>query len=474
MHVLPIMMRVEGRGCAVVGGGTVAARKAALLRRASAAVVVIAPELGPELQDEAAAGRVAYRPRAFVPADLDGITLVIAATDDHAVNEAVFAAADARGIPVNVVDKPELCRFLMPAIVDRSPLLVAISTGGASPVLARRLRARLETLIPANYGRLAALAERLRDTVARRLPALGARRRFWDRLFEGSFAELVHAGREVEAERHVLQALEGAPDDEGLNGGIVHLVGAGPGDPELLTLKALRVLQEADVILYDRLVSDAVLDLARRDAEKVFVGKSCGKHAMPQEMINARLVALARQGQRVVRLKGGDPFIFGRGGEEMEALAAAGITFEIVPGITAALGCAASTGIPLTHREHSHAVTFVTAHLKNGRLDLDWPALARPNQTLAVYMGRGTLDVLCERLIAHGLPAGTPAAVVANGTRSNQRAVRGTLATLPQAAVPGTTDGPALVIIGDVVRLNQDRTGWIERPASTVTLDEAA
>ena len=451
MDVLPIMMRVADRACAVVGGGAVAARKTALLLRAGARVTVIAPELGPELRAEAAAGRIGHRARAFVPADLDGMALVIAATDEHSVNQAVFEAAEARNLPVNVVDRPELCRFLMPAVIDRAPLLIAISTGGASPVLARRIRARLESLIPMRYGRLAALAGRLRNRVADHFPDLGARRRFWDRVLDGAVAELVHAGREREAEARIHAALDRAPDDPALHGGIVHLVGAGPGDPELLTLKALRVLQEADIILYDRLVSEAVLDLARRDAERVYVGKACGRHAMPQEMIHARLIALARQGKRVVRLKGGDPFVFGRGGEEIEALAAAGIAYEVVPGVTAALGCAAAARIPLTHRDHTQSVTFVTAHLKDGNLDLDWPALARPNQTLAVYMGRGTLRAFSAALMAHGLAPQTPAALVVNGTRPDQEIHVSTLAGLADVAASG--DGPALVVVGEVVHI---------------------
>jgi uroporphyrin-III C-methyltransferase / precorrin-2 dehydrogenase / sirohydrochlorin ferrochelatase len=334
MRVFPIMMRLQGRACLVVGEGSVAARKAEQLCRAGGRVTIIAPEPGRELRQLFATSLVAHHPRPFVPADLDGVAIVIAAARDPEVNRGVFAAAEARNIPVNVVDMPNLCSFLMPAIVERAPVVIAISTGGNSPVLARRLRAWLETAIPARYGRLAEMAERFRRHAAAKLPNVDARRRFWDDLFDGPFADLVHAGKDDEAERHLAAALEDFPSDAAATGGIIHLVGAGPGDPELLTIKALRVLQQADVILYDQLVSEAVLDLARRDAEKIPVDNCCRCHALPQNAINELLIDLARQGKRVVHLKGGGPFIFSRGGEEIEALAKAKLPFEIVPGIS--------------------------------------------------------------------------------------------------------------------------------------------
>lgn len=336
MRVFPIMMRLQGRACVVVGEGPVAARKAELLCRAGGRVTIIAPEPEREVRQLLATRLVAHHPRPFVPPDLDGVAVVMAAAGDPEVNRAVSAAAEARNIPVNVVDAPDLCSFLMPAIVERAPVVVAISTGGAAPVLARRLRAWLETAIPARYGRLAGMAGEFRRRVAAKLPNVDARRRFWDHLFDGPFADLVHAGRDDEAERHLAAALEDLPGDAAITGGIIHLVGAGPGDPELLTIKALRVLQQADVILYDRLVSEAVLDLARRDAKKIPLGNRCRDPMPPRNGVNALLIDLARQGKRVVHLKGGDALIFGPGGDAIEAFAKAGLAFEIVPGITAA------------------------------------------------------------------------------------------------------------------------------------------
>jgi uroporphyrin-III C-methyltransferase/precorrin-2 dehydrogenase/sirohydrochlorin ferrochelatase len=336
MRVFPIMMRLQGRACLVVGEGAVASRKAEVLCRAGGRVTIIAPEPGRELRQLLATNLVTHHPRSFVPTDLDDVAVVIAAAGDPEVNRAVFAAAEARNIPINVVDAPNLCSFLMPAIVERAPVVIAISTGGASPVLARRLRAWLEAAIPARYGRLAEMAGRFRRRAAAKLPNVDARRRFWDNLFEGPFADLVHAGRDHEAERLLAAALEDLPNDAAIIGGIIHLVDAGPGDPELLTIKALRVLQQADVILYDRLVSKAVLDLARRDAEKIPIGNRCRGSGLLQN--GKLLIDLARQGKRVVHLKGCDPLIFSPGGEQIEAFAKAGLTFEIVPGITTTFG----------------------------------------------------------------------------------------------------------------------------------------
>jgi uroporphyrin-III C-methyltransferase/precorrin-2 dehydrogenase/sirohydrochlorin ferrochelatase len=337
------MMRLEGRACLVVGESSVAARKAELLCRAGGRVTIIAPEPGREVRWLLATHHVTHYPRSFVPSDLDGVAVVMAAADDSEVNRIVFVAAEARNIPVNVADMPNLCSFLMPAIVERAPIVIAISTGGASPVLARRLRAWLETAIPARFGRLAEMAGRFRHRAAAKLPNVDTRRRFWDTLFDGRFVDLVHAGRDDEAERHLTAALEDLPNNAAISGGIIHLVDAGPGDPELLTIKALRILQQADIILYDSLVSKAVLDLARRDAEKIAVSKRCRCHALPQNGMNELLIDFARQGKRVVHLKGGDPFTFS-GGEEIKALAKAELPpFEIVPGITATFGCGDAT-----------------------------------------------------------------------------------------------------------------------------------
>lgn len=429
MRYFPAFLDLRDRICLVVGDGTVAARKAEALARAGATVRTVA----------------------VLPKDLTGVAVVVVANGD------AQAAARAReaGIPVNVVDQPALSSFIMPAIVERGPVTIAIGTGGAAPVLASLLRARIEALLPAAYGQLAALAESCRALVRRRLPDVSARRLFWRQALTGRVADLVFAGQPAAAR----QALRATLDTHKPAQGRVALVGAGPGDPELLTLKALRLLQEADVVVHDRLVGPAILDLARRDAERIFVGKARDRHTLPQARINALLVCLARQGLRVVRLKGGDPLVFGRGGEELAELAEAGIDAEVVPGISAANGCAAYAGIPLTHRDHAQAVTFVTGHTKDGNLDLNWAALAATRQTLVVYMGIKSLPLLGRGLIAHGMASDMPAAVVENGSTPQQRVVTATIATLADTAAHLT--GPALVIVGSVVSL-RDRIAWFE------------
>ncbi|MDH5221216.1 MAG: siroheme synthase CysG [Betaproteobacteria bacterium] len=461
MDFLPVFLDLREQPCLVVGGGEVAARKSALLLRAGARVTVLAPQLGAALAAQGAAGRVAHRAGSFRDEDLEGYALVIAATSDQAVNRAVAAAARARRMPVNVVDQPALCSFILPSIIERAPITVAVSSGGASPVLARLLRARLESLVPAGYGRLAALAREFRDRVKARF-APAERRRFWERALQGSIAELVLAGRDADARA----ALEAALADTRLafSGGEVSLVGAGPGDPDLLTFRALRLMQQADVVVYDRLVSQPILDLVRLEAERIYAGKERAKHALPQEDINQLLVRLAKEGKRVVRLKGGDPFIFGRGGEEIDTLAAEGIPFQVVPGITAAAGCASYAGIPLTHRDYAQSVVFVTGHLQDGSLDLNWRALAQPRQTIVFYMGLLGIDQLCAQLAAHGLPAGTPAALVQAGTTPQQRVLTGTLRTLPGIVQAGGVHAPTLIIIGEVVRL-RERLKWFESTA---------
>ena len=458
MQFLPIFLDVRDEPCLVVGGGEVAARKCALLARAGARVTVLAPELCEALGAELAAGRIAHRAARFQEEDVTGHTVVIAATSDQAVNRAVAAAAKARHVPVNVVDQPALCSFILPSIIERPPLVVAVSSGGASPVLARLLRARLESMIPAGYGRLAALAARFRERVKARFKA-PERRRFWERVLQGPIAELVLAGRDAEA----ASALAAALDDTRLafSGGEVSLVGAGPGDPDLLTFRALRLMQQADVVVYDRLVSKPILDLVRLEAERIYAGKERAKHALPQEDINHLLVRLAREGKRVVRLKGGDPFIFGRGGEEIETLAAAGIPFQVVPGITAAAGCASYAGIPLTHRDYAQSVVFVTGHMQDGSMDLNWSAIAQPRQTIVFYMGLLGVEVLCRELAAHGLPTDTPAALVQAGTTPQQRVLTGTLETLPGIVRSSEVKAPTLIIIGEVVRL-RERLRWFE------------
>lgn len=453
MDYLPIFADVRGKLCLVVGAGEVGTRKTAVLLEAGALVRVVAPQIEPEL---AKRQRVEAVVASFESRHLDGATLVIAATDDRSVNRQVSELARARNIPVNVVDDPELCSFIMPAILDRSPLMVAFSSGGASPVLTRMMRGKLETMIPQNYSRLAAFAERFRELVKQRVTNPAKRRIFWENVLDSVVAEKVLTGDEGSAETMLHQML--AEQDNTLHGE-VYLVGAGPGDPDLLTFRALRLMQKADVVVYDNLVSKPIVDMTRRDAERIYVGKKRADHTLRQEQINELLVRLAKEGKRVVRLKGGDPFIFGRGGEEIETLAAHGIPFQVVPGITAASGVSAYAGIPLTHRDHAQSCIFVTGHLKDGSMNLDWDALARPKQTIVVYMGLHGLETLCTELVAHGMPESTPAAIVQQGTTQNQRVITGTLATLAATALRENLHAPTLIIVGGVVTLRK-KLAW--------------
>ena len=460
MQTFPLFMSLQGRRALVAGGTEAAARKVELLLSAGAQVTLIADTVVGEIAQLIGEGRISWAGRAFEDDDLAGVSLVVVASEDEALQARVSLAAQQRCVPVNVVDRPKLSSFIMPAIVDRSPITSAISTGGAAPALARRLRAEIERAMPAAIGRLARFAEIFRVQVRRTLDQPRARRRFWDKVFEGRIGELALAGDEIGARRELIKLLDGART-ETATAGMVHLVGAGPGDPDLLTMKAHRLLQRADVVVYDRLVSAEVLAMARRDAERIYVGKRRGNHSQSQDEINARLVALARAGKSVVRLKGGDPLLFGRGGEEIGALAEAGVTVEVVPGITAALGCAASTGIPLTHRDHAQTCLFVTGHRKDGRLDLDWPTLARPRQTVVIYMGLDALPTIAAQLVAHGLPGSTPVALIENGTTDRERRVVGTLATIDAQAMRARLEGPTLCMVGEVVglALAQSREG---------------
>ena len=456
MEFLPLFHKLKERPVLVVGGGEVALRKARLLAEAGAQLRVVAPDIRSELQ--AMAGEQGMFLRGYQTDDLQGVGLVIAATDDEPLNARISAEAQALGIPVNVVDAPALCSVIFPAIVDRSPLIVAVSSGGDAPVLARLIRAKIETWIPATYGQLANLGKRFRERVKLMFPDVQQRRVFWEDVFQGPIAESVFAGKPAEGERLLEERLAGAAP-RAL--GEVYLVGAGPGDPDLLTFRALRLMQQADVVLYDRLVAAPIIDLCRRDAERIYVGKRRADHAVPQEQINQLLIDLAREGKRVLRLKGGDPFIFGRGGEEIEQLAAEGIPFQVVPGITAASGCAAYAGIPLTHRDHAQSVRFVTGHLKDGSSNLPWKDLVAPGQTLVFYMGLVGLPDICAQLIAHGRDAATPAALVQQGTTQNQRVFTGTLASLPALVAEHEVHAPTLVIVGEVVTL-RDKLAWFE------------
>ena len=459
---------LRGKPGIVVGGGAVAALKAEALLRSGVRVTVIAPRLGGRLAELVLLGALRHEDRRFQPGDLVGAEIAMAATDDAAVNAAVAAAARALKIPVNVADDAASSTFIMPSVVDRPPLQIAISSAGTSPVLARKLRTIIEAVVPFAFGRLAALAGRFRAASKRRHPDPEARRRFWEEVMDGPVADMVLCGNEVLAEK----ALEEKLDEASKLQGFVSLVGAGPGDPELLTLRALRVMQRANVVLYDHLVAPALVDLARRDAERIYVGKEKDNHALPQEEINALMVRLAREGKRVVRLKGGDPFIFGRGGEEIDSLAAQGIAFEVVPGVTAAAGAASYAGIPLTHRDHAHACIFVTGHLKNGAAQLDWASLVRPRQTIVVYMGVGAVAAICAGLVEHGLPASTPAALVEKATLREQRVVEGTLGSLAEKSLLAGVRPPALLIVGEVVRL-RSRLSWFQARGEAEKLQDA-
>ncbi|MGG6461798.1 siroheme synthase CysG [Solilutibacter silvestris] len=449
-RLFPLFADLRNRTVLVVGGGGVARRKIAALLDTGARIVVGAPALDPELAVLADQERIETIAGSFVDSWLDDAWLVIAATDDAGANRAIAAAAKARRIWANVVDDAELSNIHLPARVERGPLQIAISSGGGAPMLARHLREQLETQFDESLGALAELLQRSRAHIRAKLPDLPARRRFFDRILKGPIPALLRRGDAISAER----ALQANIDSAAPVRGRVALVGAGPGDPGLLTLRALRLLNEADVILHDRLVSDEVLALARRDAELIEVGKHVGgDHHATQSAIHRLLVEHARSGKRVVRLKGGDPFVFGRGGEELEALQLHGIDFEVVPGITAAVACGAYAGIPLTHRDHAQSVRFITAHTKDADDGIDWRALAQDRQTLAFYMGVSGLERIRDRLVVHGRSANTPVALVENGTRAGQRVVVGTLAELPELAHVHRVAAPAILFVGEVAAL---------------------
>ncbi|UTA49574.1 siroheme synthase CysG [Simiduia sp. 21SJ11W-1] len=456
MDYFPFFFDLRKQPVLLVGGGQVALRKARLLSKAQARIQLVAPDAVAELQALVIEGGGQWHPRKYQPSDLDGVCLVISATDNHTLNTEISQACKARFLPVNVVDERALCSVITPAIIDRSPLVVAISSGGAAPVLARRLRQTIEALVPESLGRIANFADGLRERVKAKLPE-PRRRSFWERLLDSPVANLAAKGQVAEAESQALAMLE---QDEAPRGE-VYLVGAGPGAPDLLTLRALQLMQQADVVLYDRLVSPEIMDKVRRDADRIYVGKQRAEHAVPQGQINQLLVNLAKEGKRVLRLKGGDPFIFGRGGEEIELLAAEKVPFEVVPGITAASGCAAYAGIPLTHRDHAQSVRFITGHLKDNQPNIRWAELVAEGQTLVFYMSLHGLETICNTLIKHGKSPATPAALVERGTTRAQRVHSGTLATLPALAEETRIHAPTLLIIGGVVAL-QKALAWYQ------------
>ncbi|MFT8719772.1 siroheme synthase CysG [Acetobacter sp.] len=459
----PVTLRLDkGTRALVVGGGSIAANKAALLMATDTHITVIAPTLCNELHRTLEADRfthvAAMATQEILESHIPGMRLVYAATDDRTVNRLVAAIAQAHNVPVCAVDDPEPSSFITPAIVRRGPVMVSISTSGAAPVLARRLRERIEALLPAGLGRLARFMQASREKLAQSHPSPDTRRRVWENFLDGQGAEQALAGNE-QAASATLERLAAA----GSGGGEVWLVGAGPGDPDLLTLKALRLMQNADSVLYDHLLPPDVLDRVRRDAERIFVGKQRSQHALPQPAINDELVRRAKAGERVLRLKGGDPFIFGRGGEEIEALMEAGVPFRVVPGISAANGCAASAGIPLTHRDCAQSCLFLTGHARaDGTLDLPWHTIAQRGQTVVIYMGLGGIACLCERLVDHGLPPTWPAAIIEKGTQPDQRVITADLASLPRLAVEQNFRSPALIIVGEVVKHRVVSTGTKE------------
>lgn len=462
MEHLPVNLSVKGRTVVICGGGPMAARRAELALRAGARVKLFADELSEDFTLSPELQHIEPITRAMRSDDFDDAVLAFGSSDDAARDSEICKIARLAGVPVNIPDRPELCDFIMPAILDRSPLVISVSTGGASPILARVIRARLETLYPASFGRLTEFVGRFRERVLERVSDGARRLRFWERMLEGPVADLALAGDEATAEdllQTELDAETGRTGEKPL--GEVYLVGAGPGDPDLLTFRALRLLQRADVVLYDRLIGQGLLNLVRRDAERIYVGKLPQDHTVPQEDLSLMLARLAREGKRVLRLKGGDPFIFGRGSEEIEVLAEQGIPFQVVPGITAASGCSTYAGIPLTHRDHAQACTFVTGHGKDGQVELDWKALIQPSHTVCVYMGLAQMPNLTGAFIKHGAAPDLPVAVVDNGTRRHQRVVTGTLETISSKVAEADLKGPAIIIIGTVVTLH-DKLAWFQ------------
>lgn len=457
MQALPIFMNIVNQHCVVIGGGEVATRKVTMLLKAQAAVTLISPGVCDTLQVMIDASQIIYRKEAFESSQLVGARLVIAATDNEATNEAVSIAARAANIPVNVVDAPALCTFTMGSIIERSPIVIAVSSEGNAPVLARYIRTKIETLLPATYGRIAAIAGEFREQVKARFPTTQARRIFWEDMLQGPLVERILSGQEQAARQLLKESIQQA--DNAVKQGEVYLVGGGPGDPDLLTFRALRLMQQCDVCVYDKLVSPEVMELVRRDAELIYVGKARDQHTMPQEDINQLLARLALEGKRVLRLKGGDPFIFGRGGEEIETLMQHNVPFQVVPGITAASGVSSYAGIPLTHRDYAQACLFITGHLKDGSLDLDWEAMMRPKQTLVIYMGLIGLESICQQLIKKGMSASMPIAIVQQGTTQRQRVVTGTLSDMPEKVRRAQLKAPCLTIIGEVVLL-REKLNW--------------
>jgi len=460
MDYFPLFLDARQLKVLIVGAGEVAARKLELIMKTPATITVVAPWVCDTVKQLANNEKVTLIVREFENGDLDGKDVVFVATDKADVNQHIHDIARAKKVLVNVVDNTPLCQFITPSIVDRSPIVIAMSSGGVAPVLLRYLRQKLETVLPANLSRLGAFSEKFREKVKQALNGVTARRYFWEDVLDGDIAEMVEKGQDKKADDAFEIALDAAAKDKKVQGQ-VYLVGAGPGDPDLLTFRALRLMQKADVVVYDRLVSPQILELVRRDAEKIYVGKAKSNHTLPQDDINQLMVDEAKKGNRVVRLKGGDPFIFGRGGEEIQTLIQHGIDFQVVPGITAASGASSYAGIPLTHRDHAQSVVFETGHLKDGTIDLNWPALAQKNQTAVFYMGLTGLPIICEKLIEHGIDASTPIALVQSATTEKQAVLTGTLSNIVAKQEEAQLQPPTLIIVGSVVSLHSE-LNWLQ------------
>ena len=457
MDHLPIFINIRKKPCIVIGGGDIALRKINLLLKAKAKVDCLSPSFSRGIKNLSKDGHITLINKSFDQTDIKDYSIIIAATDDSSVNSSISAIAQVKKIPVNVVDSPELSSFIMPSIVDRSPLIIAVSSSGKAPVLSRIIRAKLETVIPSAYGILADIAGEYRQKVKDHFSTIKDRRAFWEAVFSGVIAEKVFSGRISEAKEDIQRQLD---DSVEMDLGEVYLVGAGPGDPDLLTFKALRLIQQADVVLYDRLVSKGVMELVRRDSELIYVGKKGGSDKSTKQVdINDQLVELAKSGKRVCRLKGGDPFIFGRGGEEIESLSEHGIPFQVVPGITAASGCSSYAGIPLTHRDYSQSCRFVTAHLKNGTTNLPWEEFIIDQQTIVFYMALSGAKYICEKLMEHGMDKDMPIAIIEKGTMPEQKVYISSLIELPDLLEREDIHAPTLMIVGEVVKLNE-KLNW--------------
>ena len=457
MDHLPIFINIREKPCIVIGGGDIALRKINLLLKAQAKVICLSPLFCKGIKNLSKDGHITLINKSFDQTDIKDYSIIIAATDDKSVNSLISSIAQVKKIPVNVVDSPELSSFIMPSIVDRSPLIIAVSSSGKAPVLSRIIRAKLETVIPSAYGILADIAGEYRQKVKDRFSTIKDRRAFWEAVFSGVIAEKVFSGRISEAKEDIQRQLD---DSVEMDLGEVYLVGAGPGDPDLLTFKALRLIQQADVVLYDRLVSKGVMELVRRDSELIYVGKKGGSDKSTKQVdINDQLVELAKSGKRVCRLKGGDPFIFGRGGEEIESLSEHGIPFQVVPGITAASGCSSYAGIPLTHRDYSQSCRFVTAHLKNGTTNLPWEEFIIDQQTIVFYMALSGANYICEKLMEYGMDKDMPIAIIEKGTMPEQKVYISSLIELPDLLEREDIHAPTLMIVGEVVKLNE-KLNW--------------